>query len=75
MPFSLVTSFQVMLTDLWQTMNSLLTIETDNSHRVTRHHENWNHERTSTSEDGFLGELAVSINLRIFLRPLHILAY
>ncbi|KAI4518019.1 hypothetical protein K525DRAFT_363340 [Schizophyllum commune Loenen D] len=40
-----------------KTMNSLLTIETDNSHRVTRHYENWNHERTSTSEDGFLGML------------------
>ena len=42
-------------------MNSLLTIETDNSHRVTRHYENWNHERTSTSEDGFLGEYIVFI--------------
>ncbi|KAL1740668.1 hypothetical protein HDZ31DRAFT_47048 [Schizophyllum fasciatum] len=40
-----------------KTMNSLLTIETDDSHLVTRHYENWNHERTSTSEDGFLGML------------------
>ncbi|TRM66274.1 hypothetical protein BD626DRAFT_397610 [Schizophyllum amplum] len=40
-----------------KTMNSLLTIETDDSHRVTAHYENWNHERTSTSEDGFLGML------------------
>ena len=49
------------LTDLWvageQTVNSLLTIETNEQRQVVRHTEEWNHRRETTSEDGFLGML------------------
>jgi len=38
-----------------KTINSLLTIETDNSHQITRHTEEWDHKRETTSEDGFIG--------------------
>jgi len=38
-------------------MNSLLTIETNTAHKVTRHTEEWNHNKSSTGEDGFLGML------------------
>lgn len=40
-----------------QTINSLLTLETNSSHRVTRHTEQWEHKHESTSDDGFLGML------------------
>jgi hypothetical protein len=40
-----------------KTINSLLTIETDASHKITRHTEEWNHSKQTTSDDGFLGML------------------
>lgn len=40
-----------------QTVNSLLTLETNSEHKVVRHTEEWNHHRETTSEDGFLGML------------------
>ena len=40
-----------------QTINSLLTIETNDARQVTRHTEEWNHRRETTGEDGFLGML------------------
>ncbi|KAI0345243.1 hypothetical protein BDW22DRAFT_1426926 [Trametopsis cervina] len=40
-----------------KTVNSLLTIETDGSQKITRHTEEWDHQRETTSEDGFLGML------------------
>ncbi|KAG1757246.1 hypothetical protein EDB19DRAFT_1656501 [Suillus lakei] len=38
-----------------KTMNSLLTLELDNEGRLRRHTEEWDHEKSSTSQDGFLG--------------------
>ncbi|TFL03658.1 hypothetical protein BDV98DRAFT_564588 [Pterulicium gracile] len=38
-------------------VNSLLTIETNAEHKVTRHTEEWNHKKETTSDDGFLGML------------------
>ncbi|KAG0700676.1 hypothetical protein DFH29DRAFT_930920 [Suillus ampliporus] len=56
-----------------KTMNSLLTLELDNDGKVKRHTEEWDHEKTSTSEDGFLGminehrkELSASATEAIF---------
>lgn len=40
-----------------QTVNSLLTIETDQSHRIVRHTEEWDHKHEPTSEDGFWGSI------------------
>lgn len=40
-----------------QVVNSLLTIETNAEHKVTRHTEEWNHKKETTSDDGFLGML------------------
>ncbi|KAI0783298.1 hypothetical protein C8Q75DRAFT_810886 [Abortiporus biennis] len=40
-----------------KTVNSLLTLETNNSHQITRHTEEWDHKRESTGDDGFLGML------------------
>ncbi|KAI0962222.1 hypothetical protein AcV7_001109 [Taiwanofungus camphoratus] len=40
-----------------QTVNSLLTLQTNDAHRVTRHTEEWDHKRQTTREDGFLGLL------------------
>lgn len=40
-----------------KTVNSLLTVETNASHQITRHTEEWDHKRETTSEDGFLGML------------------
>lgn len=37
-----------------QTINSLLTIRTDSDEVVTSHTEEWNHDRKTTSDDGFL---------------------
>lgn len=42
---------------LLQTVNSLLTLETNGSHRVTRHTEEWDHKHETTKDDGFLGML------------------
>ncbi|KAJ3477059.1 hypothetical protein NLI96_g10725 [Meripilus lineatus] len=39
------------------TVNSLLTLETNDSHQVTRHTEEWNHKHESTKDDGFIGML------------------
>ncbi|KAI0936998.1 hypothetical protein AcW1_001088 [Taiwanofungus camphoratus] len=39
------------------TVNSLLTLQTNDAHRVTRHTEEWDHKRQTTREDGFLGLL------------------
>ncbi|KAG1754963.1 uncharacterized protein EDB91DRAFT_262779 [Suillus paluster] len=38
-----------------KTMNSLLTLELDDEGKLRRHTEEWDHERTSISDDGFLG--------------------
>ncbi|KAH9920225.1 uncharacterized protein BXZ73DRAFT_91959 [Epithele typhae] len=40
-----------------KTINSLLTIETNDQHKVTRHTEEWNHRRETSAEDGFMGML------------------
>ncbi|KIK70618.1 hypothetical protein GYMLUDRAFT_89632 [Collybiopsis luxurians FD-317 M1] len=38
-------------------VNSLLTIHLDDSYKILRHIEEWNHSKSSTSEDGFFGML------------------
>ncbi|KAJ8494732.1 hypothetical protein ONZ45_g13124 [Pleurotus djamor] len=38
-----------------KTLNSLLTIETNQAHQIVRHTEEWNHEKTNSADDGFLG--------------------
>ncbi|KAI1794050.1 hypothetical protein LXA43DRAFT_1121069 [Ganoderma leucocontextum] len=38
-------------------INSLLTIETDEQHKVVRHTEEWDHRKETTREDGFFGLL------------------
>ncbi|KNZ80647.1 hypothetical protein J132_04890 [Termitomyces sp. J132] len=38
-------------------LNSLLAIKLNDSNLVTSHEEQWNHEKSSTGEDGFLGFL------------------
>ncbi|KAG6919012.1 hypothetical protein DXG01_009722 [Tephrocybe rancida] len=38
-----------------KTLNSLLTIKVNDAYLVTSHEEHWNHEKNSTSDDGFLG--------------------
>lgn len=45
--------------NIWmkQTVNSLLTIETNSAHQVVRHTEEWDHKRETTKEDGFFGML------------------
>ncbi|TFK77435.1 hypothetical protein BDN72DRAFT_784596 [Pluteus cervinus] len=40
-----------------KTMNSLLTVKLDDAGQIRSHVEEWNHEKTSSSEDGFLGML------------------
>ncbi|KAG6879568.1 hypothetical protein C0992_001395 [Termitomyces sp. T32_za158] len=40
-----------------KTLNSLLTIKLNESNLVTRHEEQWNHEKSTTGEDGFFGLL------------------
>ncbi len=40
-----------------QTVNSLLTLETNDSYRVTCHTEEWDHKHETTKDDGFLGML------------------
>ncbi|KAF5385372.1 hypothetical protein D9615_001224 [Tricholomella constricta] len=40
-----------------KTLNSLLTLKLNDSHLVTSHEEQWNHEKSSTSDDGFFGML------------------
>jgi hypothetical protein len=40
-----------------QTVNSLLTIKTNDEHLVTSHIEEWNHNKETTSDDGFWGFL------------------
>ncbi|PCH34195.1 hypothetical protein WOLCODRAFT_94999 [Wolfiporia cocos MD-104 SS10] len=40
-----------------KTVNSLLTLETNDAHQVTRHTEEWDHKRETTREDGFFGML------------------
>ena len=43
---------------MMQTLNSLLTVHTDaSSHLITKHIEEWNHQRDSTHDDGFFGML------------------
>ncbi|KAF8921933.1 hypothetical protein CPB85DRAFT_1265180 [Mucidula mucida] len=38
-------------------VNSLLTLDLDSNHKVTFHTEEWDHEKSSTSDDGFFGML------------------
>ena len=40
-----------------QRVNSLLTIETDEQHKVVRHTEEWDHRKETTREDGLWGML------------------
>ncbi|KAL0951629.1 hypothetical protein HGRIS_008310 [Hohenbuehelia grisea] len=40
-----------------KTVNSLLTLETNDAHQVTRHTEEWDHSKTTSADDGFLGML------------------
>ncbi|KIJ66211.1 hypothetical protein HYDPIDRAFT_109197 [Hydnomerulius pinastri MD-312] len=40
-----------------KTVNSLLTIQTNEDGQATSHTEEWNHQKETTSEDGFLGKL------------------
>ena len=40
-----------------QTVNSLLTLETNNSHQITRHTEEWDHQRETDSSNGVFGIL------------------
>ncbi|KAH8119776.1 hypothetical protein DFH11DRAFT_1685279 [Phellopilus nigrolimitatus] len=40
-----------------KTLNSLLTIHTDADYKITRHVEEWDHQRDSVKEDGFFGTL------------------
>lgn len=38
-------------------MNSLLTLKLNDAYLVTSHDEQWNHEKSTTSDDGFFGML------------------
>ncbi|CDO73111.1 hypothetical protein BN946_scf185007.g165 [Trametes cinnabarina] len=40
-----------------KTVNSLLTLETNDQHQIVKHTEEWNHLRETTGEDGFVGML------------------
>jgi hypothetical protein len=40
-----------------QTVNSLLTIETNSEHKIVRHTEEWDHKPSASREDGFFGML------------------
>ncbi|KAJ8494532.1 hypothetical protein ONZ51_g2250 [Trametes cubensis] len=40
-----------------KTVNSLLTLETNDQNQVVRHTEEWNHHRETSREDGFFGML------------------
>ncbi|KAI0734409.1 hypothetical protein C8Q72DRAFT_770548 [Fomitopsis betulina] len=40
-----------------KTINSLLTLQTNEQHLLTRHTEEWNHKRETSREDGFFGML------------------
>jgi len=40
-----------------KTVNSLLTLERNSSGLITKHTEEWDHQRETSSEDGFLGKL------------------
>ena len=46
-----------MFIDRVQTVNSLLTIERNTQGKVLRHTEEWNHNKETTGDDGFLGLL------------------
>ncbi|OCB86214.1 hypothetical protein A7U60_g6803 [Sanghuangporus baumii] len=39
------------------TLNSLLTISTNEQYQITRHVEEWDHQRDTSKEDGFFGLL------------------
>ncbi|KAI0257072.1 hypothetical protein BJV78DRAFT_1272199 [Lactifluus subvellereus] len=41
----------------FKVVNSLLTLQLDDAHQVTRHTEEWDHRRETTADDGFLGML------------------
>ncbi|KAL5535892.1 hypothetical protein ACEPAF_3986 [Sanghuangporus sanghuang] len=40
-----------------KTLNSLLTISTNEQYQITRHVEEWDHQRDTSREDGFFGLL------------------
>ncbi|KAE9409114.1 hypothetical protein BT96DRAFT_807017 [Gymnopus androsaceus JB14] len=40
-----------------KSINSLLTLQLDDTHKITSHIEEWNHSKSTTGEDGFLGTL------------------
>ena len=42
---------------LLQTINSLLTIETNEARQIVRHTEEWDHKHEPTKEDGFWGSI------------------
>jgi hypothetical protein len=41
----------------FKTLNSLLTITLDDSNKFKSHSEEWNHQKTISQDDGFLGML------------------
>jgi hypothetical protein len=40
-----------------QVVNSLLTLRLNDANQITRHTEEWDHDREMTTDDGFLGML------------------
>jgi len=38
-----------------QVVNSLVTLQLDDANQITRHTEEWDHNRETTADDGFLG--------------------
>jgi hypothetical protein len=40
-----------------QIVNSLLTLQLNEASQITRHTEEWDHNRETTADDGFLGML------------------
>jgi hypothetical protein len=40
-----------------QVVNSLLTLQLNDANQITRHTEEWDHNRETTADDGFLGML------------------
>ncbi|EJD03510.1 uncharacterized protein FOMMEDRAFT_132978 [Fomitiporia mediterranea MF3/22] len=40
-----------------KTLNSLLTVSTNDQHQITKHVEEWDHQKDQNKEDGFFGML------------------
>ncbi|KAI0059502.1 hypothetical protein BV25DRAFT_1808891 [Artomyces pyxidatus] len=41
----------------FKTVNSLLTLQLNDAHQITRHTEEWDHKRETLADDGFFGML------------------